>query len=232
MYRLYSAPNTYAMSAQAILEELGESYEVITVTLFSQTPDPGFLAASPHGRVPALVDEHGTVCETGAIALYLAERHPEAGLAIPPGDPRRARFLQWLFYLSSTLQPDVILQFHPEFYCADPRDQRRLKATSLGRLANVLAILDGALARGPYFFAEQMTVCDLCLALQAIWPEIYPRTLDDYPNLRRSVETVVRRPAVAKVIARHREERARQGRVRVPATGVDDGELTPGARHP
>jgi glutathione S-transferase len=211
MYRLYSAPNTYAMSAQAVLEEIGASYEVITVSLFSQTPDPEFLAASPHGRVPALVDEHGMTCETGAIALYLAERHPEAGLAIPSSDPRRARFLQWLFYLSSTLQPDVILQFHPEFYFADAQNQRRLQAASLGRLAKVLTTLDAALAPGPYFFGDQLTVCDLCLALQAIWPEIYPRPLDDYPNLKRSVEAIVQRPAVAKVIAQHRDERARQG---------------------
>lgn len=211
MYRLYSAPNTYAMSAQVALEEIGAAYELVTVTLFSQSPDPDFLAASPHGRVPALVDECGTVCETGAIALYLAERHPDAGLEIPLGDPRRARFLQWLFYLSSTLQPDVILQFHPEFYYADPEDQRRLKAASLGRLANVLAILDQALVPGPYFFGEQLTVCDLCLATQAIWPEIYPRSIDDYPNLKRAVEAVTQRPAVAKIIALYREDQARQG---------------------
>lgn len=229
MYRLYSAPNTYAMSTQAILEELGESYEVITVALFAQTPDPEFLAASPHGRVPALVDDHGTVCETGAIALYLAERHPKADLAIPAGDPRRARFLQWLFYLSSTLQPDVIIQFHPEFYCADPQDQRRLKAASLGRLGTVLGTLDAALAPGPYFFGEQVTVCDHCLALQAIWPEIYPRSLDDYPNLKRSLETVVQRPAVAKVIAQHRDERVRQDESKPPRSGRI---VTPDPGHP
>lgn len=229
MYRLYSAPNTYAMSAQAVLEEIGVSYELITVSLFSQTPDPEFLAASPHGRVPALVDEQGTACETGAIALYLAERHPEAGLAILPGDPRRARFLQWLFYLSSTLQPDVILQFHPEFYFADVPDQRRLQVASLGRLANVLDTLDAAITPGPYFFGDQLTICDLCLALQAIWPEIYACPLDDYPNLRRSVEMVVRRPAVAKVIAQHQDERARQGLSHQPQSGR---EITPGAEHP
>jgi glutathione S-transferase len=209
MYRLYSSPNTYAMSAHAILEELGVAYELVNVRLFSDDPDPGFLAASPHGRVPALATPDGPVCETGAIALYLADKHPEAGLAIPAGDPRRALFLQWLFYLSSTLQPEVLIQFHPEFYFPDAGDQARLKAASVTRLGTVLGVLDGALSPGPFFFGDRLTVCDICLATQAVWPEIYPGTIDGYPNLKRAVEQAVARPAVARVLARHEEDRAR-----------------------
>ena len=76
MYRLYAAPNTYAMIPHAVLEELGVAYELIWVEIFTDRPDSDFLAASPHARVPALADETGAICEAGAIALYLAERHP------------------------------------------------------------------------------------------------------------------------------------------------------------
>lgn len=203
MYRLFTARNSYAMSSQAVLEEIGADYELEWVELFSATPDKDFLAASPHARVPALVDETGTVCETGAIALYLAERHPEAELQIPPGDPRRARFLQWMFYLSSTLQPDVNIQFHPELTFADGGRQGELKAASMVRLARVLKTLDAALDPGPCFFGEQLTVLDLCLVTQAVWPEIYPGSIDDYPNIRRLVERVSARPAVQRVLAQH-----------------------------
>ena len=55
--------------------------------------------------MPAL--EHGEVqlCETGAIALYLAETFPSLNLLIGAGDPARPAFLQWLHYLATTLQP-------------------------------------------------------------------------------------------------------------------------------
>jgi len=208
MYRLYAAPNTYAMIAHAILEELGVPYELVWVEIFTDRPDSDFLAASPHARVPALADENGAICEAGAIALYLAERHPEAKLAIPVGDPRRGRFLQWMSYLASSLQPDVIIQFHPEFYAADAEAQARLKAASLKRLDRTLQTLDEALAPGPYFFANRLTVCDFCLAMQAIWPEIYPGSIDDYRNVKRLVERVTERPAVERVLARHLQDRA------------------------
>ena len=206
MYRLYSAPNTYAMSAHAILEELGAPYELVDATLFSEAPDPDFIRVSPHGRVPALVDEHGPVFESGAIALYLAERHPQGGLAIPIGDPRRARFLQWLVYLSSTLQPEVLIQFHPDFYFEDADGQRRLQAASRVRLGKILETTDAALAPGPFFFGDRLTVCDICLATQAVWPEIFPGTIHDYPNLDRAVAQVTARPAVARVLRKHAED--------------------------
>ena len=203
IYRLYAAPDTYAMIPHAVLEELGVAYELVWVEIFTDRPHPDFLAASPHARVPALADETGAICEAGAIALYLAERHPDAGLAIPVGDPRRGRFLQWISYLASSLQPDVIIQFHPEFYAADADGQERLKAASLERLARTLQILDEALDPGPYFFADRLTLCDFCLALQAVWPEVYPGSIDDYPNVKRLVERVTERPAVRKVLALH-----------------------------
>ena len=34
---------------------------------------------------------------------YIAERFPEAGLAPPPGDPRRGAYLRWLVWLGNTL---------------------------------------------------------------------------------------------------------------------------------
>ncbi len=203
MYRLYAAPNSYALVAHTVLEELGVAYELAWVKIFTDDPDPAFLAASPHARVPALVHESGSLYEAGAIALYLAERHPEAGLTIPVGDPDRGKFLQWLSYLASTLQPDVMLQFHPELYFADAEDQAELKRASMKRLRRVLEILDEALEPGPYFFAGHLTVCDFVLAMQATWPEIYPRSIDDYPNLKRLVQAVTERPAVRRVLAQH-----------------------------
>jgi glutathione S-transferase len=208
-YILFCAPNTYAMIAHAVLEELSVAYAVHWVTLFSDHPDREFLAASPHGRVPALAGPDGTVFESGAIASYLAEKYPGAGLGVLPGDPRRGRFLQWLHYLGSTLQPEVLIQYHPEFYFADAKDQDRLKKASLGRLGRVLEVIDQALRPGPYFFGDHRTVCDYCLALQAIWPPIYPGSIADYPGIERLTASIVERPAVRRVLAVHEQAWAR-----------------------
>ena len=123
-YRLYLAPNTYALTAHALLEELGLDYELRWVGIFQETPDPELLKVSPHCRVPALQDGDTVIFETGAVALWLAERHGDGAYLVPPGDLGRARFLQWFHYLATTLQPDVMMQFHPEAYAGDDETQR------------------------------------------------------------------------------------------------------------
>ena len=106
-----------------------------------------------------------------------------------------------------TLQPDVIIQFHPGFYAADAEAQAKLKAASLQRLRRTLQTLDEALDPGPYFFADRLTVCDFGLAMQAIWPEIYPGSIDDHRNLKRLVDRVTERPAVQRVLTHHLQDR-------------------------
>jgi len=202
MYTLFCSPNTYAMSAHAILEEIGVDYAVQWVELFQSQPDAAFLAASPHARVPALLTDTGTLCETGAIAFYLAERHAP-DLLIAADEPARGRFLQWFHYLASTLQPEVIMQFHPEFYAAEPRDQQRLRQASMRRLTKVLGVLDAALRPGPYFFGDRLSICDFLLCLQAVWPEIHARDIARFPGLQRLVETMRERPSVKRVLQVH-----------------------------
>lgn len=204
-YVLFAARNTYAMIVHALLEEIGADHELHRVELFSDTPDPRFAAVSPLLRVPVLVGPDGPVFESGAIAQYLAERHPEAELGIPVGDPRRGRFLQWLHYLSSTLQPEVLIQYHPEFYFDDEDDRRRLKAASMRRLAKALDVIETGLDPGPFFFGERRSVCDYCLAMQAVWPPIFPSSISDYPKIERLTRAITARPAVRRALIMHEE---------------------------
>ena len=207
MYKLFLAPNSYAMTVHAILEDIGVDYELKWVSIFTDTPDAEFVSVSPHARVPALQHEDGALCETGAVAWFLSERHPHAGLQLDSDDTRRGMFLQWFHYLATTLQPDVMVQFHPEAYFSDAADQQRFKQASMQRLSKVLHTLEEALSDGPFFMGTQRTLLDYLLAMQALWPEIYPTTIADYPNIHRLVETMVSRPAVARVIKAHEAQR-------------------------
>ena len=210
-YTLFCAPDTYAMSAHAVLEEIGADYAVRWIQLFDANPDPDFLAASPHCRTPALAGPNGSVFETGAVCLYLAERHPEAGLVIPPGDPRRGRFLQWFHYLATSLQPEVIIQYHPEFYHDHHDRQAALKASSMERIKSVLETLDAALADGPYFFGQQPTVPDFVLGMQTVWDIIFPNgDITAYPNIERHRDALCSRPSVKRMQEQHRAETARR----------------------
>src|SRR4051812_11091820 len=81
MFRLYYATGTCALATHIALEEAGAPYEAVAVDFASQAQRrPEYLAANPKGRVPALVTESGTLTETPALLLYVAQRFPHAEL--------------------------------------------------------------------------------------------------------------------------------------------------------
>lgn len=212
-YTLFAAPDTYAMGAHAVLEDVGEDYAVHWVDLSADTPDPAFAAASPHRRVPALNGPDGAVFETGAVALYIAERHPDAGLVIAPGDPRRGRFLQWLHYLASTLQPEVLIQYHPEAHTADTAQQRTLQAASLDRMHTIFTTLDRVL-QGPCLFGDDPCVVDFLLAGQTVWDVLFPAGIETYPALARQRVAMLERPSMQRMLTQHRAEASRRAGTR------------------
>jgi glutathione S-transferase len=83
----YYAPGTCALATHIVLEHLGVPHNAVKLDFRNQQQrTPEFLAVNPKGRVPALVTERGVLTETPALLLYLAQLHPEAGLA-PLDDP-------------------------------------------------------------------------------------------------------------------------------------------------
>ena len=104
--KLYYIPTTRAVRPRWLLEEMGLSYELISVTM-TMTQQPEYRQLHPHGKVPVLVDGDITIFESAAICAYLADQHPEKRLAPPPGSSARSYYYQWLFYAPLTLEPPV-----------------------------------------------------------------------------------------------------------------------------
>ena len=97
-----------------MLEEAGVDYELETVDIRApERRDSGeFRAASPMGKVPALVDGPVAMSESAAICLYLADRYAEGRLAPSPDDPLRGRFLYWMFYTPAVVEPAMSDRFN------------------------------------------------------------------------------------------------------------------------
>ncbi|XWT10887.1 glutathione S-transferase family protein [Stutzerimonas urumqiensis] len=72
--------SSWSLRAALALELTGQPFEEIRIPLYQPDSRQKLLAHSPTGRVPVLVTEQGPVWDSLAIAEYLAERFPEAGL--------------------------------------------------------------------------------------------------------------------------------------------------------
>jgi glutathione S-transferase len=103
---LHYAPRTRSFTTLWLLEELGVPYELASFDLYSgRHKQSDFLALNPMGKVPVLVCDGIPVSETGAIAIYMADRFPTAGLAPAFDDPQRPAYLRWMFFAAGVLEP-------------------------------------------------------------------------------------------------------------------------------
>ena len=80
--QLYSLPTPNGVKVSILLEELGVPYEVHRVAFDSNDQtSPEFLSLNPNNKIPAILDPDGpggqplALFESGAILLYLAEKH-------------------------------------------------------------------------------------------------------------------------------------------------------------
>ena len=113
MITLYHRPKTRSSRFIFLLEEIGIPYEIKLVTTRLRDGGGAIDPANPHphGKVPAITDDGATIFESPAIALYLTDRFPKAGLGPVVGDPKRGAYLSWLAYYTGVLEPAFVSKF-------------------------------------------------------------------------------------------------------------------------
>lgn len=99
MYQAVGSPGSRLTRVTWMLEELGQPYQIIKA---KQHTDE-MRRYNPSGKGPALVDGETVVTDSAAICAYLAEKHPDKGMA-PQTPAERAHLNAWLFFAQSELE--------------------------------------------------------------------------------------------------------------------------------
>lgn len=108
MIRLYTAPTPNGRKVSIALEELGLPYDVEWVKIDAgQQLTPAFLAKNPNHKIPVLEEDGFVVWESGAILLYLAERHDPNGVLLSKDPKRRMEAIQYAFFQTGGIGPNL-----------------------------------------------------------------------------------------------------------------------------
>jgi len=149
------------LKCRMLLNELGLSYESVSVDLFrGETRTDEHFARNPDGRIPVLeLDSGETISESGAILLYLAE-----GSDYLPSDRLgRARVAQWMFFEQNRVEAELAVARFMRLAGRD-RTMPLAYAQRLERGSDALEALERGLADGRSFITgETYTVADIAL---------------------------------------------------------------------
>jgi glutathione S-transferase len=194
MMKLYWAPRTRSLRALWVLEEAGAPYERVRLDLMAgEQKTPDFRAINPMAKVPALTDGPVAVAESGAICAYVAEVHPNAGLAPPLGDPARGRYLQWLFFSPGCVEP--------AFLTKSANIEVQPQMASFGDFDRVFDVLEAAVAKGPWLLGERFSAADVMIGLDLHFGIDIFKLVPTRPVLRAYVDRCLARPALQRAKA-------------------------------
>lgn len=198
-YVLHYAPDNASLIIRLALLELGEPFDTRLVDRRAKAQrSPAYRALNPAGLIPVLETPEGSIFETAAILLWLAERHK--AMAPHPNDPDWTRFIKWLFFASNTLHADLRMMFYPQKYIgADPDHQSALRTTLRDRLQTHLSLIDAA---DTTIGGDVPTVLDCYLVAILRWMALYPADYDRswfdltrYPRLHALCAKMETRPS-------------------------------------
>jgi len=195
MITLYHAPRSRSSRFIFLLEELGASYEIAKVNIRrgdgSGALDP--TNPHPHGKVPVIRDGETIVHESAAIALYLTDKFPAAGIGPVVGDAKRGAYLTWLAYYAGVMEPSWTSAF---LKTEVPRGTAGWVKTD-----EVMELVNSTLAKSPYILGEKFSAADILIGTTFKLFMGSP-LLAKTDLLEAYVKRVVERPAYARAAAK------------------------------
>ena len=203
MYTLYWSPGSASMTPHGVLEEIGAPYELRRVDLDAGGHrEPAYLKLNPNAKVPTLVVDNAHVMfEAGAIAMFLADRHPEAKLAPAPGDMARGHYYQWMTHITNTLQPAMLRYYYPERITTDANGTAAVADKAMQEIGELWDRIDRHLAAGgPYLLGAQFSAADIFAHMLSTWQQCCPDTYQRFPQVKRLADLVAARPAMQRMI--------------------------------
>ena len=198
----WPTPNGHKITM--FLEETGVPYTIKPVNIGTgEQFDPAFLKIAPNNRMPAILDDAPadggppvSVFESGAILMYLAQKHR----VLRPDDIRgQVEVMQWLFWQMANLGPMAGQNHHFVGYAGEPIPYAIARyVNETGRL---YAVLNKRLRDREFVAGDAYTIADI-----ASYPWIVPhqrqrQNLDDFPSLKRWFEAIAARPATQRAYA-------------------------------
>jgi glutathione S-transferase len=202
---LFFSPGACSFASHVALEESGLPYRRVEVnTRRGENRSSAFLEVNSWGKVPALAIPSGGVLTEGvAIMTYVADLAVSRALLPPYGTAERARAMEWLSFISSTLHPAFRTMFRPERVAGSSSELISIvQQHGIVALAAVFEEVEKRIGSSDYLVGNSFSLCDGYLTIFYEWSLRVPLrdALPRLDNCARIATNTLARAAVQSVL--------------------------------
>jgi GST-like protein len=225
MIHLFGMASPNVVKVIIMLEELEIPWRFSFVNVHAgEQFSEAFRELNPNSKTPVIVDEGDpgapvTVFESGAILIYLAERHKAL---LPEDSPARPSVLQWLMFQMANFGPTSgqAVHFHyvTDYFKFLEHPDEYARSRFRNELARLIGVVERRLGESAFMGGPVYTIADIALypwvrSLGGYFPELIER-----PHIARWRENVAARPAVTRALSFLEDVTAQAHRARRGAT--------------
>ena len=203
MYDIYNWPTSNGRKINIAVEELEVEYKIHPIAIGKgEQFSAKFTDLNPNQKIPAVIDRDGpdgkpyTMFESGAILMYLAEKH---GKLMPTDKTRRYEVIQWLMFQMGGVGPNLGQTHH--FRRAAPEKVPYAIERFTNETRRLWGVMDKRLDDRDWLAAEEFSIADIAVFPWAMRHEWQGISLDEFPNMKRWYETIEARPGVKRGLA-------------------------------
>ncbi|MFT5757610.1 MAG: glutathione S-transferase [Alteromonadaceae bacterium] len=188
------------MAPHFVLEALDVDFELILVDRKSNAQQSDeYLALNPLGRIPTLIDDKLVLFESAAICIHLAESNASSSLIPNLVSKDRPKFFQWMMYLTSTVQAELMIYFYPEKHTTYSNLASDIAKIQEIRITDMFEFLDNELEKKDFLVGKKVTVCDFFLFMLAIWADEFKKPPLAFANLSKYLGNLAKHEAIINV---------------------------------
>jgi len=186
--KMFWAPQTRAQRAIWMLEEAGIDYEMERIDIAGpdRADSAEFRAASPMGKVPAIIDGDVCMSESAAICIYVADRYSGGALAPAFDDAQRGKYLYWTMYTPAVIEPAMSEKFN--------KVETNRYRNGWGDFDLMIETWDRELDNRDWILGDHFTAADVMLGTSAIFLRLF-EMLPETRNLSDYADRCLARPA-------------------------------------
>ena len=203
MYDIYNWPTSNGRKINIAVEELEVEYKIHPISIGKgEQFSAAFTELNPNQKIPAVVDQDGpdgkpyTIFESGAILMYLAEKHEKL---IPTDMTKRYEVIQWLMFQMAGVGPNLGQTHH--FRRAAPEKVPYAIERFTNETRRLWGVMDKRLEDRDWLAADEFSIADIAVFPWAMRHEWQGISLDEFPNMKRWYEIVESRPGVKRGLA-------------------------------
>jgi GSH-dependent disulfide-bond oxidoreductase len=195
MYDLYTWSTPNGRKISIMLEELAVPYIVHPVNIDKgEQFTPEFMKLSPNQKIPAIIDrdKNLSIFESGAILMYLADKH---GGFFPAGGEPRLRTIEWLMWQMSAVGPFLGRAHY--FLKNNPGKAPFAEAWFAKEAQRIYGVLNRQLD-GRSFITGEYSIADIACFPWIARHSWHRVDLNDYSEVKDWYLRIASRPAVIK----------------------------------